>query len=148
MSTSFNSLSSHSPLHQAWHVLSCGMHNQNTRATIAAQNFVNADSTGDTPGAKPYTRKQVTFEAKRDPHTSVITPHLRKISDDPLPPRELYQPGHPAADEKGMVKYPHINRYFEASDYQQANLASHGCATLYQLTNTMLERTHNLMRSA
>ena len=137
-----------SPLHQAWFVLSQGMHHQNTRAMIAAQNFVNADSTGKTPGADPYMRKQVTFEAKKDPQTGVMVPHLRKISDDPLPPREVYQPGHPAANEKSMVKYPQINRYFEASDYQQANLATNGCATLYQLTNTMLERTHNLMRGA
>lgn len=137
-----------SPMHQAWSVLSQGMQNQKTRAVIASQNFVNSDSTGKTPEDSPYLRKQVVFEARPDPQTGVVKQHLRKIENDPLPPKLLYQPTHPAANQKGMVKYPNINPYFEVSDYQQANLAMNGCATLYQLTTLMMERTHNLMRQA
>lgn len=137
-----------SPLYQGWYVLAEGMKNQTTRATIAAQNFVNADSTGKTPDEDPYTCKQVIIGAEIDRLTGVVTPRLRAIKDDPLPPKQHYVPGHPAADARGMVKFPHVNRYFEASDYQQSNLAMAGCARLYELATTMLERTHNLMRQA
>lgn len=145
---SLSGSSENAPLYQSWHLLARGLHNHGMRAMVAAQNFVNAESVGRTPDEEPYTRQMIEIEAHRDRKTDMFMPRIRSISDDPSPPRMVHMPGHPAANEKGLVKMPHINKHLEASDYQQANIASMGCAKLYEITSMMLERTHNLMRRA
>lgn len=132
-------------LYQAWHVLAQGMRNQSTRATIATQNYVNADSTGSTPQSKPYQRRTVIFKDHVDHRTGTHVPFLEKIGLDPTPFPQIYNPGHPAADVQGMVFVPNINRYFEAADFQEANLQMAGCARLYESTTVMIQRTHDLM---
>ncbi|TGW15315.1 flagellar basal body rod protein FlgC [bacterium NHP-B] len=133
-------------LYQSWHVLSRGMQIQSTRALIAAQNFTNAESVGRTPDESPYVRKMVEIQADSQPFSNVVMPKIRKISDDPAPPRMVYMPGHPAADNKGLVKMPHINKPLEAMDFKDANLGTAGCARLYALTTHMLQSVHNLMK--
>jgi flagellar basal-body rod protein FlgC len=136
-----------SPLIQARDVLKAGIHNQNIRATIAAQNYVNADSTGPTPGSKPYQRRQLIFKVVMDPKTKVQTPILKKVALDSRPFRAEYRPDHPAANSQGNVTFPNVNSYFEAADFQEANLALGGCAKLYQLTSEMIDRCIGLMIS-
>ena len=134
------------PLYQSWHVLSRGIEVQSIRAMIATQNFTNADSVGRTPDESPYTRQMIEIEAKEGPFSNVYMPHIRRISDDPAPPRKVYIPGHPAADEKGLVKVPHVNKALETVDFRDAHLGISGCARLYALTSQMTQSVHNLMR--
>ena len=134
------------PLYQAWRVLSQGMHVQSMRALVAAQNFTNAHSVGRTPEESPYTRQMIDIEAKAKPFNNVFMPYVRKISNDPTPPREVYMPGHPAANEKGLVRVPHVNKYLEATDFKDAQLGMSGCAKLYALATRMTQNINNLMR--
>ena len=133
------------PLYQTWHVLSQGMQNNHMRALIASQNFANADSVGRTPEEEPYKRQMIEIEAQKD-RQGVMMPKIRSITNDPSPPRMVYKPGHPAANDKGLLKMPHINTHLELADFQEANTASMGCAKLYALNTEMMSRTHSLMK--
>jgi flagellar basal-body rod protein FlgC len=134
-----------SPLYQARIFFTMGMRNQDMAATVAAQNYVNVDSLGDKPGAKPYRRRAGVFAVVVDPKTKTPMPVLKKVVEAPGPFRAVYRPAHPASDEKGLVLMPNVNRLLESTDYQSASLVMAGCAKLYQLTNEMVGCAHNLM---
>lgn len=134
------------PLYQSWHVLSRGIEIQSVRALIAAQNYTNANSVGRTPDEAPYARQMIEIEAKTQPFSNIAMPRIRRISNDPIPPREVYMPGHPAADQKGLVKVPNINKQLEMVDFKDANMGISGCARLYALNSQMNQSVHNLMR--
>ena len=47
-------------------IAATGLHAQNARMRIIAENLANADSAGKTPGADPYRRRLPTFQAVMD----------------------------------------------------------------------------------
>jgi len=135
-------------LYQTWWVLAAGLKAQALRARVAAQNFVNAESVGSAPEDTPYKRQQIIIRAAQDKETGTIYPEVSKIMDDPRPPRMRYLPGHPAADDNGMVPFPRINRPFELTDFQNAHIVTSGAGQLYKTATSMVAATHQLMRSA
>lgn len=91
---------------------------ERSRLNIAAMNLANANTTRTMEGG-PYRAKSVVFEAKpldRDFGRVLqgAAAQLRKVEvvevvEDQAPFREVYQPGHPDADENGIVRYPNVN---------------------------------------
>jgi flagellar basal-body rod protein FlgC len=137
-----------SPLHQAAYVLNQGINNQNVRATIAAQNYVNAQSASVTKGGEPYRRRTVEIEDYVDPKTGVHVPVVRRIGQDSGVCPAVYNPAHPGADPKtGLVKMPNVNPYLESADYQEQNVNALMCGSLYKINSTQLRATHDLMNS-
>ena len=62
-------------------------------------------------------------------------------------PFELrYQPGHPAADEAGYVKYPNVNPLIEMVDMREAQRSYEANLNAMQLARTMIGRTLDLLR--
>jgi flagellar basal-body rod protein FlgC len=45
---------------------------------------------------------------------------LEGVVDDPRPPREVFNPSHPDADERGVVKLPNIQMVEELVNLQSA----------------------------
>src|SRR6185312_5610144 len=54
------------PLSSALRIGASGLEVQSQRMRVVTENLANAQSTGKTPGADPYTRKFVTFENELD----------------------------------------------------------------------------------
>jgi flagellar basal-body rod protein FlgC len=134
-----------STLHQSWTVLERGILNQKIRASVAAENYVNADSTGVAPGSTPYRRKIAVFKVYVDGRTGTAVPLLVRIGTDKRPFHAVYRPEHPAANAEGNVLLPNVNRHFEVMDYQEANLTMAGCIKLYELNSSMIDRLTNMM---
>lgn len=137
-----------SPLGQASYVLSEAMKNQDWRSLIAAQNFANKDTTPSRPGEKPYQARTLVFQDVVDPETKTHVPRLREVGYDTTPFPRVYDPGHPAADQSGMVQKSNVKGAKEMVDYQEAHLAQSGCVQMYRTTTRMIERLHNLMNTA
>lgn len=90
---------------------------ERTRLDVVAQNIANMNTTQG-PDGEVYRRKQVAFESVIDPlnPTTGAGVRVQKIMDDKRPLLEVHMPGHPHADENGMVKMPNINMVEEMAD--------------------------------
>ena len=106
---------------------------EQTRLDVISQNIANAHTTHDVDG-KPYQRQQVVFasvlRAQQAGQTAGAQQvRIARIEKDTRPPRMIYMPGHPDANEHGMVAVPDINMNEEmvdmiaASRSYEANLA-------------------------
>jgi flagellar basal-body rod protein FlgC len=108
---------------------------ERTRLEVIAQNIANANTTRGLDG-RPYQRQLVVFEtalqqaqAKDGVGETAVRPQVSRIQKDPRPGSAIYQPGHPDADDNGMVQLPNVNIYEEMADMivasrtYEANLA-------------------------
>jgi flagellar basal-body rod protein FlgC len=101
---------------------------ERTRIEVVTQNLANAHVTRG-PDGKPYQRRVVVFENCLQNAQEVLsgasTPAVRvaSIKPDSRPPLEAYQPGHPDADERGVVAMPNINIHEEMADMIVASRA-------------------------
>jgi len=102
---------------------------ERTRLDVIAENIANANTTHGIDG-KPYQRKVVVFEnalqqAMGSGGNGSITTQLRvaRIEKDTRPPVEIYEPGNPDADARGMVATPNINVHEEMADLISASHA-------------------------
>jgi flagellar basal-body rod protein FlgC len=103
------------------------------RMDVVAQNIANVNTTKG-PDGKPYQRQQVVFASvlraqQEGEAAGAQQVQIARIEKDPRPPRLVYLPGHPDANEQGMVAVPDINIHEEmvdmiaASRTYEANLA-------------------------
>ncbi len=105
------------------------------RMDVVSENIANVNTTKGLDG-KPYQRQQVAFEsvlrqqsASDNPDSAAQTVAIARIEKDNRPPIMVYNPGHPDANEKGMVAMPDININEEMVDMiassrsYEANLA-------------------------
>jgi flagellar basal-body rod protein FlgC len=104
----------------AFAVAGSGLTAQSERMRIASENLANAESTGKTPGANPYTRKVFSFESELDSVTGANLVAVGDIELDDAPYRIERIPGHPAADKAGNVKLPNVNLLVELADIREA----------------------------
>jgi flagellar basal-body rod protein FlgC len=110
-----------SDLNNAMLVSSRGMQVQTTRARVAAENIANAFSTSSVPGGDPYRRKTVETDNFVDPtagRTAMV--RVKKIAEDSGDFELKYDPGHPAANKDGYVKYPNVSTNLESMDLREA----------------------------
>jgi flagellar basal-body rod protein FlgC len=110
-----------SDLNNAMLVSSRGMQVQTTRARVAAENIANAFSTSSVPGGDPYRRKTVEMDSFVDRTAGRTTMvRVKKIATDPGDFELKYDPGHPAANADGYVKYPNVSTNLESMDLREA----------------------------
>ena len=109
------------PLQAALEIGGSGMEAQSMRLRVISENVANAQSTGPTAGSDPYVRKTIAFDSELDRATGVQTVRVKRIGLDDQPFKVELDPGNPAADAKGFVKYPNVNLLVELADMREAN---------------------------
>ncbi len=57
-----------------------------------------------------------------------------------------YEPGHPAADASGYVKYPNVNTLIESMDMRQAQRSYEANLNVVTVSRQMLGRTLDILR--
>lgn len=114
-----------------------GMRAQSDRMKIIAENVANAETTGTTPGADPYQRKVVTFREEVDRATGArlvaLNPVTRDTSDFPV----RYDPAHPAADARGIVKMPNVNSIIESANMREASRSYEANMNMFDMGRKM-----------
>ncbi|MDO6962559.1 flagellar basal body rod protein FlgC [Rhizobium alvei] len=128
------------PLNASLAVSSSGLEAQSVRLRVVSENLANARSTGTTPGADPYQRKTVTFGEILDRSSGIETVEIKKIGLDRTAFTTEFDPGNPAADAKGVVKYPNVNILVEMADMREANRS-------YEANLQSIRQTHDLISS-
>lgn len=134
------------PLAATFRIASSGLEAQSTRLRVVSENIANADSTGSTPGAEPYRRKLVSFESTLDRTLEARLVKLKRIADDERPFRLQYDPAHPAADEKGVVKMPNVDMLVELADMKEANRSYQASLQIYRQARELHTMTLDLLK--
>jgi len=127
-------------------IAASGLHAQTARMRIIAENLANADSAGKTPGEDPYRRKIPTFKAVMDNEIGAQTVQIGRIALDQSQFSERYEPGHPAADDNGYVKYPNVKSLIESMDMRQAQRSYEANLNVITVTRQMLGATLDVLK--
>ena len=128
-------------------IAASGLRAQTGRMQVIAENVANADSTAQRPGGDPYRRKIPTFRSEMDRALEANTVTLGKTRQDPTDFRTKYEPGHPAADQNGYVKYPNVNSLIELNDMREAQRSYEANVNVITATRRMIQRTIDLLRA-
>jgi flagellar basal-body rod protein FlgC len=128
-------------------IAASGLRAQTGRMQVIAENIANADSTAQRPGGDPYRRKIPTFRSEMDRALEANTVTMGKIRTDPTDFRTKYEPGHPAADRNGYVKYPNVNSVIELNDMREAQRSYEANTNVITATRRMIQRTIDLLRA-
>jgi flagellar basal-body rod protein FlgC len=109
-------------------VSSTALRAQNIRLNTISSNLANINST-ESPQGGPYREKSTVFRTSEQnfdrqlmstmhsPNQGVVVDRIVESND---PPREVYNPNHPRANEDGYVQKPDINLVEEITDMQSA----------------------------
>lgn len=124
-----------------------GLHAESTRLRVVSENLANANSTGDTPGADPYARKTITFQTAVDQASNAAMVDIEQIGADRSPFVQIYEPGHPAADQNGFVKTPNVNALVEMADMREANRSYQANLQVLRQARDLITMTIDLMRA-
>lgn len=123
---------------------------QRLRMDIISQNIANVNTTRTAEGT-PYRRKTVVFQEKEAeiPFSRYLSEQSRNrylagggvrvtgIAEDPTPFKEVYEPGHPDADENGIVRMPNVEVVTEMVNMISATRAYEANVTALNASKSM-----------
>jgi flagellar basal-body rod protein FlgC len=127
-------------------IAATGLHAQSARMRVIAENLANADSAAKTPEEDPYRRKIPTFKAVMDNELGGAKVEIGRIAYDQSDFTTRYEPGHPAADATGYVKYPNVNSLIETMDMREAQRSYEANLNVVTVTRQMLGATLDILR--
>jgi flagellar basal-body rod protein FlgC len=126
-------------------VSASGLEAQTRRMNTISSNIANAETTRTADGEGPYKRKDAVFTATTDKESfgEILNNQLDQqvqgvlvdeIHEDTAPPRMVYNPNHPDANEEGYVAMPNVNTVEEMANMisaqrsYEANVTAMGAA--------------------
>lgn len=125
-----------------------GLTAQRVRLQAISSNMANARSTRTDEGT-PYRRQMPVFQAvEANSFGSELAQQLSRVEVvevecSQAPFREVFDPGHPDADEDGYVKYPNVDILHEMVDLMNTSRSyeanSNVTETTYKMANQALE---------
>ena len=119
---------------------------------VISQNIANANTTKTDEGG-PYRRQMVHFDTmlrnqmkfNNDVSSNNLSEvRASKIIEDSRPFREVYQPGHPDANDNGMVLYPNVKVHEEMADLISASRAYEANMSVIRTSRMMAMQTLNM----
>jgi flagellar basal-body rod protein FlgC len=135
-------------LFQVFDIASSAMTAQSVRLNATASNLANADSATSSTG-QPYRAKQVVFSATQMTSNQPLAVGVKvaAVSEDPSPPRLVYDPKNPLADAKGYVAMPNVDVVEEMTNMISASRAYQTNADMMNTAKTLLQHTLQLGQS-
>lgn len=128
-------------------IAASGLRAQSDRMRIISENIANADSTAANSQTDPYRRRIPTFRSAFDKELQANVVQLGKIQTDKSDFLVKNEPGNPAADAKGNVKYPNVNTLIEAVDMREAQRSYEANLNVIGATRRMIARTLDLLKA-
>jgi flagellar basal-body rod protein FlgC len=128
-------------------IAASGLRSQAGRMRIISENIANADSTAQARGGDPYRRKIATFRSEIDRALDARVVGLGRVQTDPSEFRQKHEPGHPAADANGNVRYPNVNSLVEMTDLREAQRSYEANINVISASRRMLQRTIEILKS-
>jgi flagellar basal-body rod protein FlgC len=132
---------------KAVNIATSGLRAQAGRIRVISENLANADSTAQTAGGDPYRRKVPTFNSELDRSLGARVVSLGRVRPDNSAFRVKYEPGNPAADATGNVKYPNVNSLVEMTDMREAQRSYEANLNIITATRRMIARTLDILKA-
>lgn len=127
-------------LFSVFSVAASGMTAQSQRLNTVASNIANAESAAG-PDGKAYRAKQVVFSAQPVDGSGSVGVKVSAVAEDPNPPRKVYDPRHPMADEQGYVSMPNVNPVDEMVNMISASRAYQNNVDTLNTAKSLLQKT-------
>jgi flagellar basal-body rod protein FlgC len=128
-------------------IAASGLRAQSDRMRIISENIANADSTAADSKTDPYRRRIPTFRSAFDRELQANVVQLGKIQTDKSDFIMKNEPGNPAADAAGNVKYPNVNPLIETVDMREAQRSYEANLNVIGATRRMIARTLDLLKA-
>lgn len=127
-------------LFNIFNVAGSAMSAQAQRLNVVSSNLANADSTTSSTG-QVYKAKQVVFSATSVGNLESSGVKVQQIVEDNSPPRLVFDPKHPMADEKGYVAMPNVNAVDEMVNMLSASRSYQTNVETMNAAKTLLLKT-------
>ncbi len=137
-------------LYDALTISASGLAVQRTRLDVASENIANVNSTR-TPEGGPYRHKSVMVSSAPMAFDLSLQKFLRPaevtgaqvmgVAKDNTPPKTIYNPNHPDANEQGIVELPNVNVTQEMVDIMTASRNYEANITVMNAAKSMALRT-------
>lgn len=133
-------------LFTAFNVAGSALMAQSMRLNATASNLANAESIAG-PDGQPYRAKQVVFEATPMGSAAAQGVRVSQVVSDASPPRMVYDPGSPAANEQGYVAMPNVDVVEEMVNMLSASRSYQTNVEVLNTAKQLLLRTLTLGQS-
>lgn len=133
-------------LFKIFDVSGSAMSAQAQRLNVVSSNLANADSVISSNG-QAYKAKQVVFTAMQTNDPASTGVKVTQVVEDPSPPKLMYDPKHPLADEKGYVSMPNVNVVEEMVNMISASRSYQTNVETMNAAKTMLLKTLSIGQS-
>src|SRR3974390_288322 len=120
-------------------IAASGLRAQSGRMQVISENIANADSTAQTAGGDPYRRQVSTFQSAMDNLLGARVVKLGPVRPASSDFQVKNEPGHPAADANGNVRYPNVNPLIEMTDMRDAQRSYSANLNVINATRTMIQ---------
>lgn len=127
-------------------IAASGLRAQSGRMKVIAENIANAESTAKTKGGDPYQRRIPTFREVFDAEIGVNVVRQGRVQLDKTEFGEKFDPGNPAANDKGIVKTPNVNTLIEMVDMREAQRSYEANLNVIGSSRRMLAKTLDILR--
>lgn len=127
-------------------VAAAGLRVQSGRMRVIAENLANSDSAGKKPGEDPYRRQIPTVTTTFDKALGERVVTLGPIAKDQSAFEKKFEPGNPAADQSGFVKYPNVSPLIEAVDMREAQRTYEANLNVITATRSMISKTLDILK--
>ena len=135
-------------------ISSAGMDVQQARLEVAASNIANARTTAhDGTAYKPLAVvvRSAIAEAPGAAGTAISSgqmprPVVAEVVEQNVAPKLVYDPGHPDADERGMVALPGVDPITSMLDLISISRGYEANLRAFDITRSLLQRTLDLGR--
>lgn len=127
-------------LFNIFNVAGSAMSAQAQRLNAVSSNLANVDSTTSSTG-QVYKAKQVVFSATPVGNLESSGVKVQQIVEDNSPPRLVFDPKHPMADEKGYVAMPNVNAVDEMVNMLSASRSYQTNVETMNAAKTLLLKT-------
>jgi len=127
-------------------IAASGLRAQAGRIRVISENIANADSVAQTAGGDPYRRRVPTFTAQLDRQLDARVVALGPVCNDPSDFKIKHEPGNPAANAAGDVKYPNVNPMIEMTDMRDAQRSYEANVNIIGATRSMIQRTLDILK--
>jgi flagellar basal-body rod protein FlgC len=130
-------------LFKIFDVSGSAMSAQAQRLNVVSSNLANADSVTSSTG-QAYRAKQVVFSAVQTSNAASTGVKVSQVVEDLNPPKLMYDPKHPLADDKGYVSMPNVNVVEEMVNMISASRSYQTNVETMNAAKSMLMKTLSL----
>lgn len=139
-------------------VSASGLDAQNKRMNTISSNIANAETTqGVGPDKGPYRRKDpiLTAQTDRESFGEILENEMDEqiqgvqvvdIAEDQRPPRMVYNPNHPHANQEGYVAMPNVNPVEEMANMISAQRSYEANVTAMGAAKSMAQKALEIGR--